>query len=257
MTARSSRVASAGGVRSVAALVATLIALAGAGLTDAASARAAPPADFARGTSPVRLPAAGEILSAKLAVRAAPRSDSRLVRVLRQFRQNSQFQIVLAVRIRRGADGRWWYQVSLPGRPNGQRGWALGDLLDLSHMRNRIVVHVHARTLEVRRIADGRVLLRAIVAVGKTGAETPLGRNFYVQARWAPTDPFYGTFALETSAYSKLSEWPGGGLAGIHGTDRPDLLGEAVSHGCVRVSNAVATALERLAPLGTPVDFLP
>jgi lipoprotein-anchoring transpeptidase ErfK/SrfK len=93
--------------------------------------------------------------------------------------------------------------------------------------------------------------------VGKPGAETPLGRNFYVEARVVPGDPFYGPFVLVTSAYSKLSDWPGGGLAGIHGTDRPDLLGQAVSHGCVRVSNGVARALERLAPLGTPVDLLP
>jgi lipoprotein-anchoring transpeptidase ErfK/SrfK len=60
-----------------------------------------------------------------------------------------------------------------------------------------------------------------------------------------------------TSAASKLSDWPDGGFAGIHGTDQPRLLGDAVSHGCVRVSNAVARALERLAPLGSPVDLLP
>jgi lipoprotein-anchoring transpeptidase ErfK/SrfK len=124
-------------------------------------------------------------------------------------------------------------------------------------MNHRIVVHVGSRTLAVHRISDGRLLLRAVVAVGKPGAETPLGRDFYVQARFAPDDPFFGPLVLETSAYSKLSEWPGGGLAGIHGTDRPDLLGRAVSHGCVRVSNAVDRALARLAPLGTPIDLLP
>jgi lipoprotein-anchoring transpeptidase ErfK/SrfK len=122
---------------------------------------------------------------------------------------------------------------------------------------NRIVVHVAARTIEVRRDEDGKLLLRAVVAVGKPGAETPIGRDFYVQGRFASADPFYGPFVLETSAYSKLSEWPGGGLAGIHGTDRPDLLGRAVSHGCVRVSNAVDRALARLAPLGTPIDLDP
>ena len=68
---------------------------------------------------------------------------------------------------------------------------------------------------------------------------------------------FYGVFVLVTSAYAKLSDWPGGGLAGIHGTNQPSLLGQAVSHGCVRVSNRIASALERLAPLGTPVDLLP
>ena len=56
-----------------------------------------------------------------------------------------------------------------------------------------------------------------------------------------PTDPFFGTFALETSAYSRLTDWPGGGVVGIHGTSLPQLLGQAVSHGCIRVDNAVAT----------------
>jgi lipoprotein-anchoring transpeptidase ErfK/SrfK len=207
--------------------------------------------------SAVRLPAAGEFLASSAVVRAAPSANARVVRVMKQFRQDSQFQVVLAVKARRGSDGAWWYMLSLPGRPNGQRGWVRGDLVDLHPMKRRIVVHVASRTIAVRRISDGKVLLRAVVAVGKPGAETPLGRNFYVQARFAPDDPFFGPFVLETSAYSKLSEWPGGGLAGIHGTDRPDLLGQAVSHGCVRVSNAVDRALARLAPLGTPIDLLP
>jgi lipoprotein-anchoring transpeptidase ErfK/SrfK len=130
------------------------------------------------------------------------------------------------------------------------------DAVDLRRVPNRIVVHTRARTIEVIRIADGRLLLRSIVAVGKPGAETPVGRDFFVQARVASRDPFYGPFVFVTSAYSRLSEWPGGGLAGIHGTDRPDLLGRAVSHGCVRVSNAVDRRLVQLAPLGTPIDLL-
>jgi lipoprotein-anchoring transpeptidase ErfK/SrfK len=218
---------------------------------------AAASASPAGGGSAVRLPAAGELLASRATVRAAPDAHARVVRVMNQFRRDSQFQVVLAVKARRGSDGAWWYMLSLPGRPNGQRGWVRGDLVDLHPMKNRIVVHVASRTIAVRRISDGKLLLRAVVAVGKPGAETPLGRNFYVQARFAPDDPFFGPFVLETSAYSKLSEWPGGGLAGIHGTDRPDLLGQAVSHGCVRVSNAVDRSLARLAPLGTPVDLVP
>jgi lipoprotein-anchoring transpeptidase ErfK/SrfK len=205
---------------------------------------------------PVALPATGELVSSHLAVRAAPGSQARLLRVLHQFRQDGQFDVVLAVRAQRAADGAWWYELSLPGRPNGQRGWVRGDLVDLSPALNRIVVHVGERRIEVRRISDNRVLLSAVAAVGKPGTETPLGRDYYVQARYVPSDPFYGTFVLVTSASSKLPDWPDGGFAGIHGTDQPALLGEAVSHGCVRVSNAVARALERLAPLGSPIDLL-
>jgi lipoprotein-anchoring transpeptidase ErfK/SrfK len=85
--------------------------------------------------------------------------------------------------------------------------------------------------------------------------ETPLGL-FYVTAGFRPTDSFLGSYALETSAYSRLTDWPGGGVVGIHGTSQPWLLGRAVSHGCVRVSNAVALQLRRLAPLGTPVRIV-
>jgi lipoprotein-anchoring transpeptidase ErfK/SrfK len=218
---------------------------------------AAVPASPAGDGPAVRLPAAGELLAPSVVVRAGPSADARVVREMKQFRQDSQFQVVLAIKARRGSDGTWWYMLSLPGRPNGQRGWVRGDLVDLHPMKRRIVVHVASRTIAVRRISDGKLLLRAVVAVGKPGAETPLGRNFYVQARFEPDDPFFGPFVLETSAYSKLSDWPGGGLAGIHGTDRPDLLGQAVSHGCVRVSNDVDRALVKLAPLGTPIDLLP
>ena len=42
----------------------------------------------------------------------------------------------------------------------------------------------------------------------------------------------------------------------VQTTNLPWLLGQAVSHGCVRVSNDVAARLERLAPLGTPVDVV-
>jgi lipoprotein-anchoring transpeptidase ErfK/SrfK len=100
-------------------------------------------------------------------------------------------------------------------------------------------------------------LLRAPVAVGKPGAETPLGQNFYVQWRFVPADPFYGSYALETSAYSKLSDWPGGGVVGIHGTNEPQLVGQAVSHGCIRMRNDDVAKLRSLAPLGTPIDILP
>jgi len=217
----------------------------------------APTTNASTRPSPVRLPAAGELISSEAAARAAPDSHARLVRALHQLRPDGQFQVVLAVAARRDADGRWWFELSLPGRPNGQRGWVRSDLVDLHPVANRIVVDVAKRRIEVRRISDGRLLLSGTVAVGKPGAETPLGRDFYVQERYVPRDPFYGAFVLVTSAYSKLSDWPGGGLAGIHGTDQPSLLGQAVSHGCVRVSNPVALGLERLAPLGTPVDLLP
>jgi lipoprotein-anchoring transpeptidase ErfK/SrfK len=95
------------------------------------------------------------------------------------------------------------------------------------------------------------------VAVGAPGMETPTGL-YYVTVRFHPvTEPFLGTFAFETSAYSKLSEWPGGGVVGLHGWNDPSVLGKAVSHGCIRISNETANFLRDRIPLGTPIRVLP
>ena len=207
-----------------------------------------------RGAALVRLPAAGELV-ATTNVRAEPRPAAPIVRMLRRFRPDQQFQIVLATTRRRGADGEWWYRLSLPGPPNGATGWVRADAVEVRPVVNRIVVRLATRRLEVRRVRDGRVLLRAVAAVGAAGSETPRGRAFYVQSAFVPTDPFYGSFALETSAFARVTDWPTN-VVGIHGTSLPWLLGQAVSHGCVRVSNATATRLRRLAPLGTPIDIV-
>jgi lipoprotein-anchoring transpeptidase ErfK/SrfK len=201
-------------------------------------------------------PAAGELTVPRVVIRARPGPGARIVRRLTQFRPDYRVRVVLALGARRSADGDTWYRLSLPGRPNGQRGWVRADEIDLGPVPNRITIFRSARRLEVRRRADRRLLLRTPIAVGKRGAETPLGRNFYVQWRFVPTDAFYGTFALETTAYAPVSDWPGGGLVGIHGTNAPELIGQAVSHGCVRLPNAQATKLRELAPLGTPIDIV-
>ena len=51
-----------------------------------------------------------------------------------------------------------------------------------------------------------------------------------------------------------LTEFAGGdGQVGVHGTNDPASIGEAVSHGCIRVPNDVASVLDERLPLGTPV----
>jgi lipoprotein-anchoring transpeptidase ErfK/SrfK len=222
-----------------------LVALLLAAAVIAAQARADDTARVAR-----QFPAAGSLTVASVGVRTRPRPRASLIKVMRQFRPDYRLQEILALAVRVGSDGRAWYRISVPMRPNGVQGWIPASTVSLSPTSSLIVVRRAARTIDVYR--HGRHMLHAAVAVGSPGRETPLGR-FYVQARFVPDDAFLGVFALETSAYSKMTEWPGGGVVGIHGTSMPQLLGQAVSHGCVRVSNATASALRRLAPLGTPI----
>jgi lipoprotein-anchoring transpeptidase ErfK/SrfK len=53
-----------------------------------------------------------------------------------------------------------------------------------------------------------------------------------------------------------LSDWPGGGVVGVHGTNTPWLIGQAVSHGCVRLRNSDVLALRKLVRVGTPVKIV-
>jgi lipoprotein-anchoring transpeptidase ErfK/SrfK len=195
-------------------------------------------------------------LNRDVAVRAAPRSDARRVTVLREFRPDYRPQVVLALSQRTDPESGApsWYRISLPGRPNGRTGWIPAAAAELRPVRELIQIDLSARTLALW--SKGRVVLKTRVAVGRPGMETPRGL-FYVTWKLVPRAPVLGKFAFETSAYSKLSEWPGGGIVGIHGTYEPHLLGQAVSHGCVRVANRDILRLRARVGLGTPINIVP
>lgn len=198
-------------------------------------------------------PKAGVLVWTKVAARTAPSRKAPLVKVLEQFRPDYRPTAVLAVGEARDKKGIRWVKISMPMRPNGKFGWVKAVALQLHPVHKRMVIDRSARTLTLMK--DGKRLFTTRVAVGKPGAETPLGR-FYLAAAFKATAPVLGEYAFETSAYSNLSEWPGGGIIAIHGTPNPELLGQAVSHGCIRISNPAALRLKRAAPVGTPVSIV-
>jgi lipoprotein-anchoring transpeptidase ErfK/SrfK len=198
-------------------------------------------------------PAAGSLLVHSVAVRAQPSAQAKVVKVMHDFRPDFRPQEMFAVGERTGADGNPWYHVSVPMRPNGTYGWVPASTVSLAPTKGQIKISLNRRTIDL--YWKGKHVWHGKVAIGAPGRETPLG-SYFVAARFVPYhDPFLGVFAVETSAYSKLTEWPGGGVVGIHGTSLPQLLGQAVSHGCVRVANLTATKLKRYAPLGTPISI--
>jgi lipoprotein-anchoring transpeptidase ErfK/SrfK len=188
-------------------------------------------------------------------VRSAPRNSAWRVTVLNEFRSEYRPQVVLVLsqRVDPETGEPTWYRISVPGRPNGRTGWIPADAASIRPSQRLIYIDRSARTLEVWN--NRRLLLKTKVAVGRPGMETPLGL-FYVTWRFVPTAPVLGRYAFETSAYSRLSDWPGGGIVGIHGTFSPSLLGQAVSHGCVRVSNRDILRMRALVRLGTPIRIV-
>ena len=187
------------------------------------------------------------------AVRRRPSPSSRLVARL-HFRTEDRFSEVYPA-LRRFTDrrGRGWIRVRIPGRPNGRTGWVRAFALGpLNRVRTRLVVN--RGTLRATLYRSGRRIWRSRIGVGTPSTPTPRG-HFWIREKFKTANPggSFGPYAFGTGAYSVLSEWPGGGVIGIHGTSQPGLIPGRPSHGCVRLPNPAIKRLSRLMPVGTPV----
>jgi hypothetical protein len=187
--------------------------------------------------------------------RASPSPSARATGQLRLLTSDEQAELYLALASAVTASGEMWIKVDLPGRPNGNTGWVPRGALGPFHSVDGYL-RVNRTTLRVTLFRRGRPVFSAPVGVGKASTMTPAG-NFYVMEKLrAINGPIYGPFALGTSAYAPtLSEWPGGGVVGIHGTNEPGLIPGRPSHGCVRMRNGDVTRLWAMVGVGTPIQI--
>jgi hypothetical protein len=188
-------------------------------------------------------------------IRSAPDPGAERVARLRYQTEDGLPEVYLALRART-VDEQEWVQVRIPGRPNGRTGWVSREALGPLHVVTTRFV-VDRRKLRATLYKGGQRIWRSRIGVGAPGTPTPRGR-FYVRQRLSNLggNPLYGPWAFGTSAYSVLSDWPGGGVVGIHGTNQPGHLPGRVSHGCIRVPNGKIARLARLMPIGTPVRIV-
>ena len=151
---------------------------------------------------------------------------------------------------------RTWFKVRIPGRPNGRVGWvARRGLQRLSTASMRLVVDRSALRATLYR--SGKQIFSARIGVGKSGTPTPSG-SYWVREKFKVKGaPIYGPYAIGTSAYAPyLTDWPGGGVIGLHGTNQPALVPGRPSHGCIRMRNADISRLFRLVTPGTPIKIV-
>jgi L,D-transpeptidase-like protein len=148
---------------------------------------------------------------------------------------------------------RTWFKVRLPDRPNGRTGWVSeGELATLHVVHTHLVLDEHALRLTLYR--RGRRIFSARVGIGKPSTPTPRG-HFWVTEKFRAQGGIYGPYAFGTSDNSVLTDWPGGGVIGIHGTNEPSLIPGRPSHGCIRLRNADDVKLWPLLPVGTPLTI--
>lgn len=187
-----------------------------------------------------------------VSVLARPQPGARRKALLQRTTPQGYPTLVLVRSVREVA-GMAWYRVYVAVRPNGSSGWVREGQLAFYTTSAKIVIDLSERRLEVYR--RGERVGAYPVAVGRPGLETPTG-FFFVNLKLKPPSPGgpYGALALGISAFQPaLSHWPQGGPVAIHGTNRDDLIGLAVSHGCVRMHDADVLAVSRRVPAGSPV----
>ena len=181
---------------------------------------------------------------------------SRPVGKLRRFTEDREFEIYLVLESHIDSEGQTWMRIRIPGRPNGRTGWVkAAHLSELKVVRTKL--RVNRTTLRATLFRSGKIIWSSPIGVGKAATPTPAGR-FWVRELLPNLggNGLYGPYAFGTSAYSVLSDWPGGGVIGIHGTNQPQLIPGRPSHGCIRVPNHNIRRLVRLMPLGTPIEIV-
>ncbi len=146
-----------------------------------------------------------------------------------------------------------WLGVISTDAGNNRVGWVRQSAVSLRRANWQLRVSLSAKRLTVFK--DGKAMRHYEVAIGRPDAPTPTGR-FAVTDRLATHDPAgpYGCCILALSAHSPhaIQGWSGGNRIAIHSTPDSSSIGQAVSHGCVRVSLADGRWLLAHIPLGTP-----
>ena len=189
-------------------------------------------------------------------IRLSPQASSRMITRLRFVTEDKLPEVYPVLGARMDSAGRRWVHIRVPKRPNGKTGWVLDEMVGQFYIVRTLLV-IDRRKLRATLYKGGKKIWNARVGIGKRGTPTPRGQ-FWIRERLKGIggNGTYGPWAFGTSAYSNLSDWPGGGVVGIHGTNQPGLIPGRPSHGCVRVRNDKIRQLARLMPIGTPVSII-
>ncbi|MBD2012719.1 L,D-transpeptidase family protein [Microcoleus sp. FACHB-53] len=102
------------------------------------------------------------------------------------------------------------------------------------------------------------------IGIGKAGWETPTGNYKVMDMQPHPIweEPWTGKVILEGPNNPLGVRWigfwtDGRNSIGFHGTPAEKLVGQAVSHGCIRMRNRDVVALYEQVKMGTPVTVKP
>lgn len=158
----------------------------------------------------------------------------------------------------------------------GKIARAYGTTIELIKIRNKLTsdiikygqklsiwhtpfsLYVNKKTNNLSLNVSGRSVRIYKVSTGKSDTTTPVG-NFVIKSRYPnPTWFHHGEIVPPNSPENFLgTRWLGFDFPkyGIHGTIYPELIGQSVSGGCVRMKNEDVEALYDIIPIETKVTI--
>jgi hypothetical protein len=155
-------------------------------------------------------------------------------------------------------------------RGKAMKTWMAGNLAMMAMTAMVLVSQANAQdavrrvivvSLEDHRLAlveDGQVKKVYTVAVGKPSTPSPVG-TFTIERRVAnPTYQHNGKIVPPGPRNPVGTRWMGLSKHGygIHGTNEPDSIGKAASHGCIRMAKADLEELYPLVAEGDTVELI-
>lgn len=242
----------------IGALAALLLVAAGvfAVVSSDTTVNAGPPSPTSTTTTTIPVPPPAVIATTKVEKLQVFDSPATGAKVVTSLSAKTEYLLPRTLLVTEQQPG--WLHVLLPIRPNGATGWIRESDVTLASTSYSIKIELAAH--KVTLYNAGAVALESAAVIGTDRTPTPLG-EFYV------TDPVdlqknpgsaYGAFALGFSGYSEvLLTFNGGpGQIALHGTPRPDQVGQNLSNGCIRIPNDIILQIAKLVPLGTPVTIV-
>jgi lipoprotein-anchoring transpeptidase ErfK/SrfK len=133
---------------------------------------------------------------------------------------------------------------------------AASELAAESAPSRRLIVNIPARKIAL--VENGKVIRMFSVAVGKRSTPSPRG-TFHVASHVVnPTYSHAGKVVAPGPSNPVGTRWMSLGFKGygIHGTNHPESIGHAASHGCIRLRNHDVEELFELVRVGDEVDMI-
>lgn len=154
-------------------------------------------------------------------------------------------------------------EINLPPRKTPPEYLRFEELFpESSSYSSRLVIKLSDRRVYVYK--GDRMQASYPIAVGKSGWETPKGHFKVLQMQQNPAwqHPWNGKIIPPGPDNPLGARWigfwtDGHNFIGFHGTPNEELVGQAVSHGCIRMRNKDVLALYEQVKIGTPVSVEP